>query len=681
MENVNLVKDRCITIRVGEDEIEETLAGVLTVLGAGLDVRLPYAQTYQEHSIYATLIYTAIQGLFRAGEVNPALSTKEWTDILLDLAPLRSYDLVQPDLSQPAYMQSPTDESILVPEKCMFTPDEIDTIPSGANHSLKKRRIADGRAEHYIFALMSLQAASNPIAGYRGSPRVTKKGRICVSIVPSMSLGVRFVRDVGLGLDPELRRKLVRDYHYRNNGGIGYVWLKPWDGKDSLSADQLDPFFLDAPRLIRLRIEGDRIVGYRRETDAQRVIVEGAGGDLWTPTTTKTDRIISRGLGEAVLHTLSLTTNYERIHELLWSSTTQRPPSAQVNFQGSGELLVQGIVRDNGKTAGYHERVIPLTERITEDFKAEPSESRLALSSAGMLDEVKKLRDVLKTAIWSLMLGRDHTTEGMRGRHAGEHEKLMALFETDVDDNFFDHLFARSENEDNTLWFEFLMRTARDTIEQVSRTSVHNVGSYYAGLSAATHMLDAYEADRRKVISPNEETSMTPSVSGTHYNTLHDVVSHVHNYITALKRRDRGAYAGLRDLDPLAPSGQEYFEIELKYIDDADLPRVSKSDREHNRRWATVVRAAATVVGLHGGGNTGAAFASAELSPARFERFLNSDGDDLDANFNALVRFIRQKEKSLNLTDLAFIYLWPELPEASDIRRRLAKSFYLRKSA
>ncbi len=678
----NLVDDACITVRVGEDEHEATLAQVLANLGARLDVVLCHAQAYQDHAIYAFLVNIAIQGLHLAGEASPALPAEAWRKILLSLAPLSAYDLVEPDLSKSAFMQSPTDEDIIDPEKPerrMLTPDEVDTIPSGANHSLKKRRITNARAEHLFFALMSLQGSSNAIAGYRGSPRVTRKGRICVTIAPSLSLGARFVRDVKIGLDPERRKLLVRDYHYRREGGIGLVWLEPWDGKTSLPADRLDPFFLDVPRLVRLRAEDGKIVGYRRETNAPRVTVAGSGGDLWTPHTTKKDKIVALGLGGAVLHALSLTTNYERIHEFLFDSN--RPESAKVDFEGDGVLIVSGMVRDNGKTQGYHERFIPFSEKHAADFKEESAESRLALSSSGMIDEVSKLRDVLGKAIWSLMLGRERTTDGMRGRHEGQHDKLMSLFETRVDDSFFDHLFRFAESEDILPWFELLMAAARDTIEQAASTSTHNAGSYYAGLSAAARMLDAHEQARRKNIRPNEETSMTQPHPSNHYDTLHEVVTRVHNYISAVKRKDRGSYAALRDLDPLAPSGRDYFEIEAKYIDGAELPRASKSDREHGRRWATVVRAAAIISGLHRASNTGAALASADLSPARLERFLNSEGDDLDSNFNAIVRFIRQKEKSLNLTDLALIYLWPESSEASDIRRSIAKSFYLRKSA
>src|SRR5208282_3843111 len=494
---VNLVEDACITIRIGEVESEVTLAEVLASLGAGLDVVFCHAQAYQEHSIYAGLVNMTIQGLHLVGDTSPALSAEAWKKILLQLAPLGAYDLVKPDLSKPAFMQPPTGEDIIDPEKPerrLLTPDEIDTIPSGANHSLKKRRVTSPRAEHYFFALMSLQGSSNAIAGYRGSPRVTGRGRICVTIAPSMSLGARFVRDVGIGLDPVLRKRLIREYHYQSEGGVGLVWLEPWDGQTSLPADRLDPFFLDAPRLVRLRLEEDRIVGYRRETSTQRVIVAGSGGDLWTPHTTKKDKIVALGLGGVVLHALSLTTNYERIHEFLFEAN--RPPSAQVDddCQGDGLLIVSGIVRDKGKTGGYHERVIPFSERHTFGLKGKSTESKLALSSRGMVDEVKRLRDVLGKAIWSLMLGRERTTDGMRSRHEGHHDKLMSLFETCVDDSFFDYLFryAEDEAEDALPWFELLMATARSTIEKAASIST-GAGSYYAGLSAAMRMLDTYE--------------------------------------------------------------------------------------------------------------------------------------------------------------------------------------------
>jgi CRISPR type I-E-associated protein CasB/Cse2 len=166
----------------------------------------------------------------------------------------------------------------------------------------------------------------------------------------------------------------------------------------------------------------------------------------------------------------------------------------------------------------------------------------------------------------------------------------------------------------------------------------------------------------------------------TTYDQLHEVINKVHGYVAGLDERDHGSVARLRTMQVEAPMEAEFFTIEAKYIDPAkpDLPSVASSEAEEDRRWTTIVRLAALSVSLHRGGwPTGKALAQAGLSRLRFERLLKAeDKDNLDGLMDSTIRFLRSKRVKFNLTDLAYLYLWPKSTEADRVRRRLAKDYY-----
>ena len=671
--NVNLLRDPVFDVRVGDDDHRATtIPGLLALLSGGKDITLEMVQAYQEHAVYSFLVNLALLAIHKSGST--LATEKEWAKAILQLGPEEAWDLLQKNLTLPAFLQAPTDSTVFKGDP-LLTPDEADTIPSSANHSRKQRSIVAPSPQHWIYALISSAGNSVSIAGYRGTPRATSSGRVCVTIAPSYSWGARFLRDVEIG--SKNRNEIIKSYKYDPENGIGLVWVELWDGKSTLASKCLDPFFIDQPQLVRLVERDGRIVAYSRETDAARVSVSGTGGDLFSPCVKTKEGFRGIGLGNSTSPVLSLTTGYENIHSLVFASDTIKSLSSRpVTGSGPGLLMVAGMVRDKGKTNGYYERAIPMSREVVDDVATADEESKVASCSKVMIEETQEITEVVSNAIYAVMLGKTKLSKSLRDRHSKEHSKLLAGFEAAVDEKFFDHLFKRAFAGNPIPWFEFTLAKARETIRLVSRTSVHHIGSYFAGLSAAEQLLDEYEKIQRK---KEADTDMNNNQATGTFDTCHSVITRIHSRILALKHRGAlGKIAQLRRLDPTAPDGSDYYEIEASTIDKSGLPRVSTFDREHGRRWATVVRATANVVGLHGNGPTGRALSAAGVKPARLERFLNSQGgDSLDGNFESLVRFLRQKKERFNLTDLAFVYLWPTSSEANDVRRKLAKSYYL----
>jgi CRISPR system Cascade subunit CasA len=683
----NLLTDPVFGMRVGTNQEWVSLPGLLAALGQGQDVILTELQAFQEFAVYSFLVYLGACVLHKSGESDPAKSQKWWRDALEELAGgLQPWSLVDDDLLCPAFLQPPTTDRVLDATKKALTPDDLDMVPCSANHSRKKRLIVAPSPAHWIYALISAQGQAGSVAEYRGTVRATGSGRVYVTLTPSLAMGRQFVRDVAIALDE--RPNLVRVFGYRNRGGQALPWTQPWTGDEpALGADALDPFFLDIPRLIRLKNENGRVVGYRTETK-KHIEIESGTGDLWTPVSTRHSKGLGLTLDKAQF---GLTTSYAKVHDLAFErEKTILPASVTHHFEGDGYLIVGGVVTDKGKTLGYHRRVIPVESKHVGEIGG----SRLSEFSREHIAVVAGVQKQLNRAVWALILGK--TPKGKPpATGQAQHRSIIAAFETEIDRQFFEFLFDRldesptgedeppTEGKSVRSWSEFVMATARATIEAASRTACHWVGRYHQAMALATTILDAYEAKQRKqdlLFEEGEEEDKDMGPVPTTYDQLHEVINKVHSYVVGLNERDHGSVARLRTMQVETPMEAEFFTIEAKYIDPAKstLPSVASSEAEANRRWTTIVRLAALSMSLHcGGWPTGKALAQAGLSCLRFERLLNAENKaNLDGSMDSTIRFLSSKRVKFNLTDLAYLYLWPKSTEANHIRRRLAKDFY-----
>lgn len=687
MAECDLLVEPVFSIRIGDKAADRAnLPGVLSLLGAGKDVVFDALQPHQGHPWYALLVHLGALTLKALGETDPALSEDKYREGLRKLS-AKGWHLLDNDLSQPAFLQSPTDGRLTDAENRKnkrLTPDELDMIPFAANHSRKLRRIVQASWEHWVFTLASLQGQCVSVADYRGTVRSTGSGRVCVTLAPSPSLGARYVRDVGIALSERLAIAKTLGFA----GKRTLLWLEPWDGEGSFGPADLAPLFLDVPRIVRLVREPDgALVAYRRVSTIGRVQMESCGGDLWTPIS-RHEKRKGRPIGFGGVETeLRLSradmvsqTGYGKLHQLVFDQDTIKPPSLRYPIEGAGYLIISGLITNKGKTLGYHERMVPIQSRYVQDLGKDNAESRVAALSREHVEIAADVEKALGQAVYTLMLGEESPRHSLRKRNEKEHARILTAYQRALDDQFFEQLFARLEEGKDTPapWFDFTMRAARAVVDSASRTCVHWTGRHYKGIAHAMLVLDKYEGEQRKAnerLGGGGDDVMTEPAET--YTKLSETIAKIHNYIVGLGHRDRGAVAKLRRIDEERPSEEDFFNIEALYIDKSGLPRVSGSDREHNRRWTTVVRWNAEAAGLHSRTSTGRALAEAGLSNQRFERLLNAeDSDVLDATMDSTVRFLRSKRQKFQLTDLAYIYLYPMTPEANDIRRKMAKEYY-----
>ena len=152
--------------------------------------------------------------------------------------------------------------------------------------------------------------------------------RPCLGLAPaSGGLGAHLFHDMNamLAKRSELRGG-YKDYFQRENGPA-LLWLEPWDGSGSLDLRDLDPYFIELCRRVRLREQGSSIIAVTASSKAPRIAAKAANsdvGDFWTPVNRKDGKALS--LSPATLR-------YDRLAKLIFDEAAfKRPPAMKVHL-------------------------------------------------------------------------------------------------------------------------------------------------------------------------------------------------------------------------------------------------------------------------------------------------------------------------------------------------------------
>ena len=169
-----------------------------------------------------------------------------------------AWSLVSPP-ERPALLQAPVpggdlSEFKLKDEDSILTPDELDVQANSKKHDLKSKAIRSTEPEYWLFALVSLQTQENYWGKFNyGISRIAhgNAARPVVGIEPSGGPGNRFRRDLTAALAS--RESLLDRYPDRpSKHGVGLVWLLPCDGALQLQLKELDIFYVEVCRRVRL---------------------------------------------------------------------------------------------------------------------------------------------------------------------------------------------------------------------------------------------------------------------------------------------------------------------------------------------------------------------------------------------------------------------------------------------
>jgi CRISPR system Cascade subunit CasA len=268
--------------------------------------------------------------------------------------------------------------------------------------------------------------------------------RPCVAVAPSRSWAPRFQRDVRVWLDS--RAELLENYSYDSNGPA-LLWLLPWDGAESLLRPTLDPFFIEICRRIRLVADGDVLsarMGTSRVARIDATDHAGATGDIWTPTHKS-----SKKSGDASLTVPSSGFNYRKLAELLFGDTWQSGAALELRADDGDALVViaQALSRGQGKTEGYHERLVSIPKKARASFGRSRTKNPLGVRSESMIKRAGEARGLLKPALLTLFQGSQAKKLDLRDSRG---DPWLDRLEARIDDAFFDALFEHIDEDGGT---------------------------------------------------------------------------------------------------------------------------------------------------------------------------------------------------------------------------------------
>ena len=497
---LNFLQDPLIRI-VGRDDTVASLnlPGVLATAMRDEIATFPALRAHQRHAWHAFLSQLGALALLATGQTAPPEDQDVWRDALRALTPDYPDDapwhLVTPP-EQPALLQPPLPNGGLAAlNKHATTPDQIDILITATNHVLKQAVMAEAEPDDWAFALITLQT----MQGYHGPTNygISRMDggydtRPALGIAPRGELGAHLRRDILRLL--ALRNRIVVDGGYSSSGGLALVWLQPWDGITPLHPDQLDPYYIEICRRVRLIKDGSRLRALSCGSQDRR-IVKAPGGvtyDSWAPLvidkqgTPKLFRPDGRGFG------------YGRMVDLMFPVSNAGSPMqcpVPTDPEDGLALLARALVRGQGNSAksdGYHERRVLISRKIRNRMVSQATEA-LAQAAQQRVNLAGIMSKVLQAALIVLL---ENGTDDATGRnkpndkaHKDALRRARAFldgFELNVDRDFFPELWRELEEDDpeagnarRTAWVRELFGRAKEILDHADRQASKSSRRHY----------------------------------------------------------------------------------------------------------------------------------------------------------------------------------------------------------
>jgi CRISPR system Cascade subunit CasA len=445
----NLLDEPLLGVEDDQGHLDKvTLPGLLARLSHAKPTALTAVQAHQQHPVHAFLVQLAALALARAGETELAHDEATWRALLLgaakqDGAGAEAFALVVGDLARPAFLQAPIPEGNLDALKNAHTRpgSELDVLITSKNHDVKIDRVDRPSVEHWIFSLLTLQTMQGFLgAGNYGIARMNGgfASRPCVAYAPDQGAAPRFLRDVRVLLDA--RDTLTEGFGFGTKGHLGLVWCAPWSGATSLGFAELDPFFIEICRRVRLTVAADgTIVAHRGSSKVARIDAKestGNTGDAWTPVAHD-----GKGAGKA-LTMPEAGFGYDRVQQLLFDED-YRPGAAGKPGAGDRLWVGQVLVRGQGKTGGYHERWVPMPVKARRIFARREDRDKLGARSKAWVELAATARlKLLKPALITLLQGGPDKLKFDDDRA----DSYLRRLDTAIDDDFFGLLFEHADD-------------------------------------------------------------------------------------------------------------------------------------------------------------------------------------------------------------------------------------------
>lgn len=461
----------------------------------------PALRPHQRHPWHAFLVQLGAIALHHAGQNQPWQTGTDWRVALLGLTPNdpdgAPWCLVVP-ADRPALLQAPVLKGTGNWDADIHTPDRLDMIGTSKNHDLKRTRMKEAAADDWLFALVSLQTQAGSNSGsYKGISRMNSGAgsRPGVGIAQQGNWGQRWLSDLNVLL--RSRDEIASNYEFAIQGGLGLVWLEPWDEPVSIAFHALDPCYIEICRRVRLEAQAAKICARTTTTPVSRIqeneLRKGRTGDPWTPIDKE---------GAKIMAVPRQGFRYELITKLVVLDGLYESGSAQ-SLSGwpsdaKLELICQGIAPDgNSKTSGYHERRVPIPQKMRRLLTSGQRPLVAALAKK-RIQAIGAMHELLEKALVLLF------ANGSQDKHKKELASRFSLpFERNEDRRFFDdlarHIEAEGEQEEVVYleWMAGLAERARTVLQQAFVAGPRSGMQRYKAQATALEHFDDHIHGRR----------------------------------------------------------------------------------------------------------------------------------------------------------------------------------------
>ena len=450
-----------------------TLPEVIAVLMRDEVESFSALRPHQRHAWHMFLAYLCALALYRGGRDDIPETAEDWSGLLLDLTGGASepWTLVVGDLSKPAFLQPPVPEgSVAVLKNTIPTPDALDVLITAKNFDLKSAVAANAEVDDWVFALVSLQTMEGFLgAGNYGIARMNGgfSARPFLGLAPVGGPGAHLRRDVrALFAD---RERVLLMHEFDDEDGLALVWLEPWEGTASLRVTRLDPWFIEICRRVRFVPGGDGFSVRGVGTKVPRIdakALNGVTGDFWAPVNIEENKAFSldaRGFSHRVLVPMLFGEGNTRKYDL--------PPALCVlPGEGNMTLVARGIVRGQGKSEGFHDRLVPLSRRVASALTDEDRRLTLGELANAQQGEIAQIASALRFACGVVAIGGAAEKPGKS--HYAHAEPFIRRLEAEADAGFFKALQERDAEGDpaRARWLAQLVAGARVLLDEAVET-------------------------------------------------------------------------------------------------------------------------------------------------------------------------------------------------------------------
>ena len=410
----------------------------------------PALRPHQRHAWHAFLAQLGVVALLEFARDEPPRGAGQWHRLLArltdDFPGNQPWCLIVDDPTKPAFLQCPALDGLVDFKKEKATPDDLDLLVTAKNHDVKSSVAAHGEVDDWLFALINVQTMGGfGGAGNYGIARMNGgySSRPCVGLAPADGgPGAHLAHDIRRMVKGrnEVIRRFDDEFYFDPHQGRALLWLESWDGMSSLQLDELDPYFIEICRRIRLVWRDGRIVGLTATSKKPRIAAKharGHVGDHWTPVAPD---------GKA-LSISPVAFRYDRLAKLVLDETAfVHPPAMAVDVAGGGSwrLVARGVASGQGKTEGYHERSdIVLGPAVARALMSSGT-ARVRLESLSK-DQIAEIDAVARALRFAIAIaasgGKDGSDLG-----ASDREKAypyLRRFDATVDVHFFGALQKR----------------------------------------------------------------------------------------------------------------------------------------------------------------------------------------------------------------------------------------------